>query len=186
GHHEVAAGRDPLALLETMAAMTGKGGMIPEQVWDAEPIPRRFLFPGRPTGSATPLAWAHAEFVKLVVSRRAGRPIDMPTAVAQRYRGQRRPARRSFWMPQAPIASFAAGTRVVVVLAQPALVRWGIDGWHQPRDVATIACGLGLHMADLPVDRLPPDGTIDFTWKWRDSGTWAGRNVRLRARARDR
>ena len=43
--------------------------MIPEQVWDADPIPERRLYPGRPSGSAMPLAWAHAEYVKLLVSR---------------------------------------------------------------------------------------------------------------------
>ena len=43
--------------------------MIPEQVWDADPIPERRLCPGRPSGSAMPLAWAHAEYVKLLVSR---------------------------------------------------------------------------------------------------------------------
>ena len=186
GHYDVAAGRDPLPLLEAMAAMAGQGGMIPEQVWDAEEIPRRFLFPGRPTGAATPLAWAHAEFVKLVVSRRAGRPVDAPAAAGRRYLGPRRAVRRSVWTPQAPIASFAAGTRVVVALPWPAQVHWGIDGWQQPRDVATLDSGLGLHTADLRVDRLPPGTAVDFTWKWRDSGSWAGRDVHLRARTRER
>ncbi len=182
GHYDVAAGRDPLPLLDAMAAMAGKGGMIPEQVWDTEAIPRRFLFLGRPTGSATPLAWAHAEFVKLVVSRRAGRPIDAPAAVARRYRSQRRPARRSVWLPQAPITTFLAGTRLVVALPRPAQVHWSIDGWERPRDIATVDSGLGLHTAELRVERLPPNTTLDFTWKWRDSGTWAGQDMHLRTR----
>lgn len=60
---------DPLPYLEAMAAMASSGGMIPEQVWDSEPIPRRWLYPGCATGSAMPLAWAHAEFIKLLESR---------------------------------------------------------------------------------------------------------------------
>jgi glucoamylase len=185
GHYEIAAGRDPLPLLDAMAAMAGKGGMIPEQVWDAEPIPRRFLFPGRPTGSATPLAWAHAEFVKLVLSRRAGRAVDAPAAAARRYhRWQRRPAPRSVWLPQAPITTFPAGTRLVVALPRPAQIRWGVDGWHDPHELATYDSGLGLHTTDLRVGHLPPGTAVDFTWKWRDSGKWAGRDVHLRATER--
>ncbi len=40
-----------LELLKTMARQTSECGMIPEQVWDAEDIPERFLFNGHPSGS---------------------------------------------------------------------------------------------------------------------------------------
>ncbi len=109
GHYELCAGNDPLPYLEAMAAMASQGGMIPEQVWDADPIPERFLFPGRPTGSAMPLAWAHAEFVKLLVSRQIGHPFARSRAVWQRYRGHRPTAEYAFWWPHAPIGGFAAG-----------------------------------------------------------------------------
>ena len=89
GHYELCAGNDPLPYLEAMAAMASQGGMIPEQVWDTDPIPERILFPGRPSGSAMPLAWAHAEFVKLLVSRQIGHPFARSRAVWQRYRGHR-------------------------------------------------------------------------------------------------
>ncbi|MDE2580310.1 MAG: hypothetical protein KGL52_01615 [Rhodospirillales bacterium] len=184
GHYEVAAGRDPLPLLESMAAMAGKGGMISEQVWDTDALPKRYLFPGRPTGSATPLAWAHAEFVKLVLSRRAGRAIDAPAAAGRRYRGLRRPARRSVWLAHAPTAGFPAGSRVIVALPRAAQVHWGADGWQHPHDVATMDSRLGLHTADLRVEHLPPGATVDFTWKWRDGGTWSGQDVHLRAEER--
>ena len=46
--------------------------MMPEQVWDREPIPERGLELGCPSGSAMPLAWAHAEFIKLMISRKLG------------------------------------------------------------------------------------------------------------------
>ena len=73
-----------------MARMASPGGMLPEQVWDAAPIAARGLAPGRPTGAAMPLAWAHAEYVKLVVSRRSGgrsigpRPCGSATAASAR------------------------------------------------------------------------------------------------------
>jgi GH15 family glucan-1,4-alpha-glucosidase len=92
----LAAGRDPLPYLEAMTAMASAGGTLPEQVWDADPIPNRRLMPGRPTGSAMPLVWAHAEFIKLLMSRQIGQPIDRPRSVWRRYRGRRPTARHAF------------------------------------------------------------------------------------------
>ena len=129
GHYELCAGNDPLAYLQAMAAMASPGGMIPEQVWDAAPIPERRLYPGRPSGSARPLAWAHAEYVKLLVSRQVGHPLDRPTAVWRRYGGRRPVAGHTFWWRHAEIASFPAGASLVVALDAPAIVHWGHDGW---------------------------------------------------------
>ena len=63
-HYELAAGRRDQAerLLHTLEGFANEGGMLPEQVWDADDIPERALFRGQATGSAMPLAWAHAEY----------------------------------------------------------------------------------------------------------------------------
>ena len=166
GHYELAAGRDPLPLLEAMAAMAGKGGMIPEQVWDEEAIPQRFLYPGRPTGSATPLAWAHAEFVKLVISRHAGRAVDAPAAVARRYRSRHRAATRSVWTQAAPIGRMSAGTRLVMLLTQPARVRWSADEAGGER--ATLPAGFGLHAAVLRTASIPAGTSLELSWQMAD------------------
>jgi glucoamylase len=81
GHFELVAGNDPLPFLKAMAAMTGPAGMIPEQVWDSAALLERRLLLGRPTGSAMPLTWAHAEYIKLLISRHLGYPVDKPEAV---------------------------------------------------------------------------------------------------------
>ena len=99
-----------------------------------------------------PLAWAHAEFIKLVISRHLRYPVDRPAAAWQRYRGQRRRAKRALWFPHAPIGSFPAGSRLIVVLPRPAIIHWGHDGWQATADVATVPAGLGLHAADLRVN----------------------------------
>jgi glucoamylase len=156
GHFELAAGRDPLPYLETMAAMTSPGGMLPEQVWDGEPVPARRLVFGGATGSAMPLAWAHAEFVKLLASRGLGRPFDRPDAVWRRYKGRRRAAVRAFWTPAAEIVAIDAGQRLVVLLPRAARVHWGIDGWRNAADVATEESGLGTHVAELDASALTP------------------------------
>ena len=42
---------------------------------------------GEGTRSATPLAWTHAQFVRLAWSIDAGRPVERPCIVARRYAG---------------------------------------------------------------------------------------------------
>ncbi len=70
--------------MEAMARMASPGGMLPEQVWDAPSIVQRGLITGQATGSAMPLAWTHAEFLKLAASRALGRAFDRPEAVWRR------------------------------------------------------------------------------------------------------
>ena len=86
-HYELAAGRPDVAvhLLGVMRAQASDGGMLPEQVWDGPDIPERELFNGRPSGSAMPLVWAHAEYAKLVRSLHEGRVFDMPQQAYERY-----------------------------------------------------------------------------------------------------
>jgi glucoamylase len=178
GHYELAAGRDPLPYLEAMAAMASPGGMIPEQVWDGEPIPARRLAPGRPTGAAMPLAWAHAEFVKLMISYGLGRPTDRPSATWLRYQGRRCRAKSAFWFLHAPISAIPSGARLVIALPRPGLVRWGSDGWNGVSDQPTEESGLGFLAAVLDTATLRPGQRVDFTVRW-ESGEWLGRDVSL-------
>jgi len=75
----------PERLLETMMQSAGAGGMIPEQVWDAEAIPERGLYPGKGTGSATPLAWAMAQYLRLARAIDLGRVSEQPQQVRRRF-----------------------------------------------------------------------------------------------------
>ncbi len=86
GHYALLAGEDPWPYLRAMSKMCGVNGMLPEQVWDTQAIAGRNLTPGKPTGSAMPLAWTHAEFVKLLLAIRQGRAVDCPRAVVERYK----------------------------------------------------------------------------------------------------
>jgi glucoamylase len=85
GEYELAAGSPWAARrqLATIAASAGPGLMLPEQVWD-EQAPPGFR-PGTPTFSATPLAWTHAQYVRLARDLAAGRLLDQPDVVAARY-----------------------------------------------------------------------------------------------------
>jgi glucoamylase len=178
GHHALALGEDPLPYLAVMNAMAGTGGLLPEQVWEAAPIPERGLLPGRPTGSAMPLAWAHAEFVKLAASHALGRVFDCPAAVWQRYAGKRPDAATWVWTPGARITRLKAGRGLLVLLPQPARIHIGFDGWKDVRDLPTLPLGLGLHGLSLSADQLCGHDTLDFTWRWQDEA-WLGEDIQL-------
>jgi glucoamylase len=86
GEYELASGRSAQAQLRAMAGAANDGGMIPEQVWDGRPPTGQPGFEaGEGTFSATPLAWSHAQFVRLAWSMQAGRPVEQPSVVACRY-----------------------------------------------------------------------------------------------------
>ena len=178
GHHALALGEDPLPYLDAMNAMAGSCGLLPEQVWDAASLPERKLFPGRPTGSAMPLAWAHAEFVKLAASHALGRVFDCPEAVWQRYGGRRPEAATWVWTPGAPIARLAAGCALLIVLPQPAVLRLGFDGWQAIEDMPSQRQGLGMHGVTLSAECLRGRRSLDFTWRWL-SGGWLGEDFHL-------
>jgi glucoamylase len=61
--------------LPTMSSLANEGGMLPEQVF----------LDGSGSGSATPLAWAHAEYIVFTYAVKLERVPDMPDVVAERY-----------------------------------------------------------------------------------------------------
>jgi glucoamylase len=179
GHYELDAGHDARPYLATMRRMASGGGMLPEQVWDAAPIPEHGLFPGRPSGSAMPLAWAHAEYVKLVRSIALGHSIDRPEAAWRRYGGIAPRPVRATWRFTAPIPSMPAGRILRLEVMAPARVRFSIDeqAWT---DLDCRDTGLGVWLADIPgTERLVPGDAIDFTFWWTEAGHWEGRDLRV-------
>ncbi|MDT5062606.1 MAG: glucoamylase [Acidobacteriota bacterium] len=87
GEYELARGDRELARrrLDAMMNFAGEGGMIPEQLWDKHESPQPELRFGKGTGSATPLAWSMAQFIRLAVNLQEGRNLDTPDIVAARY-----------------------------------------------------------------------------------------------------
>jgi glucoamylase len=183
GHYELIAGRDPLPYLGAMAAMASPGGMLPEQIWDGPEIPARRLVPGRPTGSAMPLAWAHAEFAKLMLSRSLGEPVDRPQAVWRRYQGKAPSPAFAFWFKHAPIVSMAAGARLAVALPRSGIVHWGVDGWTKVADQPAEDPGLGFFVAVLDTAALEAGQSVEFTVLWQPDGPWLGEDFRVEVRA---
>jgi glucoamylase len=96
GEYEIAAGDLASARkrLDTMAAFANDGLMIPEQVWDLKRAPNDAFRFGAGTGSATPLAWAMAQFIRLAMNIESGRNLETPKVVWQRYVGSRAKTQR--------------------------------------------------------------------------------------------
>ncbi len=81
----------PDRLLRTMAGFANSGRMLAEQVWDrGHSTDYNWEF-AEGTGSATPLSWSMAQFVRLAHGVDAGEPVETPDAVRQRYVERDRP-----------------------------------------------------------------------------------------------
>jgi len=177
-HHALAAGQpdQARALQAALSRFASSGGLLPEQVWDAEDLPERELFAGRPSGSAMPLVWAHAEYVKLCRSLADGRVFDMPPQTVQRYQEQQVGSRLSTWRFHHKCRAMPADHALRIEVLAPARVRYSVDGWQRCSDAETRDTGLGIHLLDLPAGTAPPGGRIDFTFYWPQAGHWEGRD----------
>ncbi len=85
GEYELLAGGSARPHLRTIARTANDGLMLPEQVWDGRPPASEPV--GEGTRSATPLAWTHAQFIRLAWSIDRGTPVERPCVVARRYAG---------------------------------------------------------------------------------------------------
>ncbi len=181
-HYELAAGRleEAEALLEAMEGFSNEGGMIPEQIWDAPDIPDRELFFGRPSGSAMPLAWAHAEYVKLRRSLHEGKVFDTPPQTVQRYLVEKKDSPQALWRFNHKLLSLPAGKVLRMDLLQRATVHWSPDGWKTVHDTPTRESGLGTHVADLPSASFPAGTAITFTFYWPEDDRWEGTDFVVR------
>ncbi len=175
-HYELAAGRreEAVRLLHALEAFAGDGGLLPEQVWDSADLPARELYFGRPSGSAMPLVWAHAEYIKLRRSLADGRIFDMPPQTAERYLVERRQAAFVSWRLNHKCRTCQADRALRIETTRPGIVRWSADGWKTLADVETRDTGIGMFVADLPTSALSVGATVRFTFRWADSDRWEG------------
>ncbi len=154
------------ALLQTMQNMTSGLGMVPEQAWEdpavaaspygSDPATALIGFVnGKPAGSASPLIWAQAQYLRLVRDLAAGSVTDQPGIVADRYVRNGPPAALALSASAAVAGSqavvsgvTAAGATVVIAAAGP-----GQSG--PATDVVSVAAGADGHfLATVPIASL--------------------------------
>jgi glucoamylase len=181
-HYELAAGRIAQAkrLLTTLESFANEGGLISEQIWDAADIPERELYVGRPSGSAMPLVWAHAEYLKLRRSLRDGRIFDLPPQTVQRYLIEKTVSTRLVWRFNHKIRWLPAGKALRIETLAAARIHWSADDWNSVQDVSTHDVGLGVHIADLSTQALAEGAQIKFTFYWPEAERWEGTDFVVR------
>jgi glucoamylase len=175
-HYEIAAGRTAAAelLANALEAFAGESGLLPEQIWDAADIPERGLYLGQASGSARPLVWAHAEYLKLCRSLRDGHVFDRPPQTAQRYLVDKTTSHRITWRFNNKVRAMPVGAALRVETLASAVVHWSIDGWWTVHDTATRDTTLGVHIVDLPTTQLRVGAGVDLTFFWPADNRWEG------------
>ncbi|HTW40429.1 MAG TPA: glycoside hydrolase family 15 protein [Thermoplasmata archaeon] len=185
GHFELAAGRDPLPYLRTLEKLATSTGLLPEQVWDEADRPDLYLFLGRPTESATPLAWAHAEYITLLRSIADGRVFDQVPEVRTRY-VEERPERVAFevWRFNRQPRTMRPDETLRIICDRPFRLHASNDEWQNVADLDSNATGIGLSFVDL----LPlgsPGRRWRFTFYWPLDGRWQGEDFAVESSAND-
>jgi glucoamylase len=177
GHYELAAGRDPKPFIAAMEKFANAGGMISEQLWDADDLPDGGIKSGCPTGAAMPLCWSHAEYVSLVRSRHDGVCFDRVEPAFQRYVANPVKSRHEFWSFRHPLRRMPCGKILRLMLAAEAAIVWSADFWANTNKSETINVhSLDLWFVDLPTGNALPGSIIEFTFFWKNDQRWEGRN----------
>ena len=173
-HYELAAGRTDVAeqLAQAMEALAGETGLLPEQVWDGADVPDRELFIGQASGSATPLVWAHAEYVKLCRSLGDGAIFDRPPQTVERYLVQSITSDHIIWRFNNKVRTMPVNRTLRVETLAHAVVHWSVDGWRTAHDTPTRDTTLGVHVAELQTLCLGAGDRVELTFYWPDVDRW--------------
>ena len=195
-HYELAAGRDISDLIRTYEGYATAGNMLPEQVWDEPDRPEDHLHFGGPAGSACPLVWAHAEYLKMLRSAVDGKVFDRIEPVYARY-ASHGPEHNHLHAPHRSIEFFSQRRPIQVIPAGAALrvmgekrfdLVWTADNWETTHNTPSRALGNSGFAADIPPVRAEhtpqnpsePARGISFTYFWIEENYWLGHNYEIR------
>lgn len=184
GHYELAAGRDAELYHDTLARFSHGVGLFPEQVWDAPTLEKQHIHFAGPTGSAIPLMWAHAEYLKLSRSIEDNKVFDRIEPVASRYQSASyNPEPLEIWKLNRQLSKIPAGTKLRLLASTPFQLHWSADNWTTVRDTASIPTGIGVHYVDI--DTAPGQrDSIRFTFYWTAESRWEGKDYEIALQAR--
>lgn len=181
-HYELAAGNDAEPFITALERFSSKGGMLPEQVWDYTDLPSEGMFCGRPAGSAQPLVWAHAEYLKLLRSAADGQVFDRISIVAERYgvpSNQRTfRSRTEIFRTTRPVSAMTEGGTLRIVDSTPFEAVWSCDNWATKNRKSSLEVGHPGSFVDL-ASQPGKGGSLVFTLFWPGENRWAGRNYEV-------
>jgi glucoamylase len=181
-HYELAAGNGVIPLIETYEKFATAGQMMPEQVWDEADKPERGMWLGQPDGSAVPLVWAHAEYLKLLRSALDGKVFDRIDPVYERYctpEGRARCGRGlEIYTKRRPIQRMNAGSTLRILDDGRFEVVWTDDGWQtQHLTISRSVSNAGFSADIMPAAR---GGELEWTQHWPEEDAWLGYNVKVK------
>jgi glucoamylase len=183
-HYELAAGHDIEPLIRTYEKFATPGQMLPEQVWDEPSRPGLGLRFGAPGGSAVPLVWAHAEYLKLLRSALDGKVFDRVDAVYARYcdpEGRKQLRRKlEIYTRRRPIQKVTAGDTLRILDEDRFDVVWSVDGWKSTHRTASREQGSAGFSADIAMPASVEAGELSWTLQWTGKGRWLGYNVHVK------
>ncbi len=183
GHYELCAGQNYSSFIKAIEQFSSLGGMLPEQVWDYDDIPSKGMYRGRPAGSAQPLVWAHAEYLKLLRSAADGRVFDRISVVETRYAVA--DGKRTFtnhieiFEVTRPISSIFSGHTLRIVDREHFRVVYTLDNWATTLSVDARSVGYPGSFVDIST-AAGQTGNIIFTLAWPGEGEqerWLGENI---------
>ncbi len=173
-HYELARGNvtEAKRLQHVLESQTSPGGLLPEQVWDAQDVPKYHLKNGYPSGSAMPLVWAHAEYIKLLRSLKDGKVFDTPYQNIKRYQKEGVTSPFCFWRFNHKVQNIPKGRMLRIEVLSPAQIYWSSDGWSTKNEIDTSDSTLGVHYVDVPTSSLQTGIRIVFTFFWIKEARW--------------
>jgi glucoamylase len=172
-HYELAAGHNVSHLITAYEKFASEGGMLPEQIWARPAV--KGLELGEPAGSAMPLVWAHAEYLKLLRSCFDGQVFDRIPPVERRYAQDHAHSKIEIFKLRRPIKTIEAGYTLRIIAQQHFRVVWTADGWKTNASLESTAVGYAGSFADLPTGQKQT-GQLSFTLFWTEENRWEGRN----------
>ncbi len=124
---DVSAGQGPAAatLLNAMLSFSSGVGLVPEQAWEdpnlaaspygSDPATASIGFTdGKAAGSASPLTWAQAQELRLIMGLGAGRTVETPAVTVARYITSGPPGALTVGLT-APVAGSTLGSSTTTV-----------------------------------------------------------------------
>lgn len=187
GHYEIAAGRDPSPYLRALEGFSQGIGLIPEQIWDGPDLPWQHLRFGGTTDAATPLIWAHSEYVKLHRSASEGKVFDLVNPAYERYvRSNREKRSIEVWKANRQVQNVPVGSLLRIQASARFLLHWTTDGWQHWTDAYSQATAIGVDYVDI-VAPEQQNGRLQFTFFWIEENRWEGKDytVRVQPAVRD-
>jgi glucoamylase len=185
-HYELALGNNVTPYLRAIEEFSSFGGMLPEQIWDYADLPSEGMYFGRSAGSAQPLVWAHAEYLKLLRSVADGKVFDRISVVEKRYAVAR--DQRSFrsqlaiFQVSRPISLVVQGSSIRIMDAKLFCVTYTFDNWATKIDIEARMVGRMGGFVDIPVGATQT-GTVVFTLYWPEENRWLGHNCTVEIHA---